>query len=463
MSDLGRLFRLRGAAHLEPRENFTTAALAIAIGYDDRPIRQALQRLEPASNDESGGSALPALKAAAAYANRVKAHTQVFLSAETLALGYLDLVLDIVDRNGVTRSLWVEVKVDAGQSGDQLATYWKYAARETPAPIVVSLARTRLSPLVASMTWSDVVSGIQSIPHPHHAWVSLLDFLLDEKIVRPTIPEHRIDAEASIEVLIGVNRKIRDRWPNIGLAWQDGALQKALKRSLDERQDLATTGGPLRYGLVAGSVGWEWMLGVATKNYWRVRLDATDMLRDAELSRLPSTWARHLDRPEVLECRLAVTDVASHDEVLTWFEDGLRELDDARILERYRSGFVTKYGRGVPAASEEAAETQTTALLKAIQFAALKHQRQRRKDSDASPYINHPIRVATLLADVGAVSDVETLMAAILHDTVEDTETTFDELRTQFGGRVSNLVGEVTDDKSQVRIPPIVISPSTPS
>ncbi len=86
-------------------------------------------------------------------------------------------------------------------------------------------------------------------------------------------------------------------------------------------------------------------------------------------------------------------------------------------------------------------------LLTALQFASAKHRNQRRKDADASPYINHPIAVAHLLATTGQVSDIATLMAAVLHDTIEDTETTPEELEAQFGTAVRRLVEEVTDDK----------------
>jgi guanosine-3',5'-bis(diphosphate) 3'-pyrophosphohydrolase len=89
-----------------------------------------------------------------------------------------------------------------------------------------------------------------------------------------------------------------------------------------------------------------------------------------------------------------------------------------------------------------------TQLLKAIAFAADKHRHQRRKDADASPYINHPIAVATVLAAEGDVSDEVTLIAAALHDTVEDTQTTFEELEEHFGPEVTSLVRELTDDKS---------------
>jgi (p)ppGpp synthase/HD superfamily hydrolase len=90
----------------------------------------------------------------------------------------------------------------------------------------------------------------------------------------------------------------------------------------------------------------------------------------------------------------------------------------------------------------------TTILLKAVQFAAGKHQTQRRKDVDASPYINHPIGVAHLLADIGGITDLDTLVAAILHDTIEDTETTPGELEEQFGRTVRKVVEEMTDDKA---------------
>jgi guanosine-3',5'-bis(diphosphate) 3'-pyrophosphohydrolase len=86
-------------------------------------------------------------------------------------------------------------------------------------------------------------------------------------------------------------------------------------------------------------------------------------------------------------------------------------------------------------------------LLHALSFAADKHRNQRRKDVEASPYINHPIAVATVLAVDGGVTDRLLLLAAILHDTVEDTRTTFEELEAQFGPEVRALVAEVTDDK----------------
>jgi (p)ppGpp synthase/HD superfamily hydrolase len=96
--------------------------------------------------------------------------------------------------------------------------------------------------------------------------------------------------------------------------------------------------------------------------------------------------------------------------------------------------------------SDELADTAF--LLKAIEFASRKHSTQRRKDVDVSPYINHPIAVAHVLADVGGITDLQTLMGAVLHDTIEDTETTPAELKDYFGETVRKLVEEMTDDKA---------------
>jgi guanosine-3',5'-bis(diphosphate) 3'-pyrophosphohydrolase len=73
---------------------------------------------------------------------------------------------------------------------------------------------------------------------------------------------------------------------------------------------------------------------------------------------------------------------------------------------------------------------------------------QRRKDSDASPYINHPIALMHVLCLDGRISDPVVLAVAALHDTIEDTETTEQELRTTFGEEITQIIIEMTDDKS---------------
>jgi guanosine-3',5'-bis(diphosphate) 3'-pyrophosphohydrolase len=86
-------------------------------------------------------------------------------------------------------------------------------------------------------------------------------------------------------------------------------------------------------------------------------------------------------------------------------------------------------------------------IVRALEFAANKHRDQRRKDAQASPYINHPIALANVLVHEGQVNDPVVLSAALLHDTVEDTQTTAAELRQAFGEKIAGVVLEVTDDK----------------
>lgn len=100
---------------------------------------------------------------------------------------------------------------------------------------------------------------------------------------------------------------------------------------------------------------------------------------------------------------------------------------------------------------KEAAETEKakslSLLFKALAFSAEKHTKQRRKDIDKTPYINHPISLANILTKRWVI-DENVLCAAILHDTIEDTETTIDELQEHFGEKITSIVLEVTDDKS---------------
>jgi len=94
------------------------------------------------------------------------------------------------------------------------------------------------------------------------------------------------------------------------------------------------------------------------------------------------------------------------------------------------------------------AQLDANLLLKVLSFAAFKHRHQVRKGSKPIPYINHPIALADLLVRTGNIHDPEIIAAALLHDTVEDTAATFEELEAEFGSQISQLVAELTDDKS---------------
>jgi guanosine-3',5'-bis(diphosphate) 3'-pyrophosphohydrolase len=95
--------------------------------------------------------------------------------------------------------------------------------------------------------------------------------------------------------------------------------------------------------------------------------------------------------------------------------------------------------------------THRELVLQAAAFAAEKHRLLRRKDAEASPYINHPIQVAYILVQAD-IEDPLVLAAALLHDTIEDTKTTHDELEIVFGHEIANIVSECSDDKTQGKL-----------
>lgn len=95
--------------------------------------------------------------------------------------------------------------------------------------------------------------------------------------------------------------------------------------------------------------------------------------------------------------------------------------------------------------------TNLQLLLKAVDFAAYKHRNQRRKNDKKSPYIEHPIHVAYTLSQCD-ILDVNVLCGSLLHDTVEDTDTTLNDIETIFGKKIVTIVNDVTDDKSLSKI-----------
>jgi (p)ppGpp synthase/HD superfamily hydrolase len=87
----------------------------------------------------------------------------------------------------------------------------------------------------------------------------------------------------------------------------------------------------------------------------------------------------------------------------------------------------------------------TPLLHRAVSFAARAHRHQLRKDG-ATPYVAHPVRVAFTLLTIFGIDDEQTLAAAVLHDTIEDTTTDFDDLAAEFGPEVARYVAALTKD-----------------
>lgn len=99
-----------------------------------------------------------------------------------------------------------------------------------------------------------------------------------------------------------------------------------------------------------------------------------------------------------------------------------------------------------PMAILDSLEITDRPLLEAISFAARAHQGQLRKDG-RTPYVSHVYRACLIVRQIFGVDDASVLMAAVLHDTVEDTTTDFDDLEEQFGSEIAGWVAALSKDK----------------
>jgi guanosine-3',5'-bis(diphosphate) 3'-pyrophosphohydrolase len=99
-----------------------------------------------------------------------------------------------------------------------------------------------------------------------------------------------------------------------------------------------------------------------------------------------------------------------------------------------------------PAERIEAAAARSPLVRSALEQARADHAGQVRNGSGGMPYVEHPVTVAARLDEHGYREEV--LAAALLHDVVEDSETSLDELREKFGEEVAGMVGALTDDES---------------
>lgn len=152
------------------------------------------------------------------------------------------------------------------------------------------------------------------------------------------------------------------------------------------------------------------------------------------------------DKPKVIENEEQVLDAVT--ERLNEARSRVSELsqNNATVL-KYFDTFADLLSRAYhKEKSMTAAEIQE--VCEGLEFAAEKHRLQTRKNAEKTPYISHPIGVANHLMNIGEVRDSALIIAALLHDTLEDTQTTLSEIEDTFGQAVAGYVDEVSDNKS---------------
>ena len=340
MSDLGRLLWRRAGEHNTPLENFTTEALAIAISHDFRPMKEALRQVEwfhTAEVEQTEPFDIDAIVA-------ISAETQKALWTNNGVVGYLDLVLTAYLRDGQRREIWIEVKVNALVSGQQLGVYLEQATLVSPPTRVITLARTRISDEVPTLKWNSIAKAVDTTHDVHSSWAALSEFLSEEHIASPPTPPPE-DTAACIEVLVEVNRIIQRLWPTKPrISWSDNGLRKVMKAA--NPSDLMASAGPLWFGLKYKDHRWRWNLIVATvKNYERIPMDPNEVLHAADFGELADQWVRHPESREVLQLVAVIDDekFADRDEIVSWFDQGLLQLHAAGILDSFTTGLRRKH------------------------------------------------------------------------------------------------------------------------
>lgn len=119
--------------------------------------------------------------------------------------------------------------------------------------------------------------------------------------------------------------------------------------------------------------------------------------------------------------------------------------NDAEIMKQYDL-FVSSLQVGISKGS--LSEKEASKVLDAVAFAAEKHQEQVRKTAKKTPYFIHPLGVTYYVMKIGQVYDSEVLIAALLHDTLEDNLSTAEEITERYGKSVADYVSELTDNKA---------------
>ena len=155
------------------------------------------------------------------------------------------------------------------------------------------------------------------------------------------------------------------------------------------------------------------------------------------------------EKPKVLMCNSE--DCEMEDTVETSLEETRKKVsslskDNATVMEKY-DAFAevinTAYRKERSITAQEVQE-----ICAGVEFAAEKHRLQTRKNAEKTPYISHPIGVAHHLMNIGDVRDSSVIIGALLHDTLEDTQTTYEEIVAKFGSQVADYVRELTDNRS---------------
>ena len=323
-STLGRLFNYAKAPTSSAIENFTTEALAGAVRDDPRPFAGLLRDAGHLVDGEG----------------IVEVLTQVVLPGTG--------VLDLVARTDRDRELWLEVKVDAGESGTQLDRYLIAAHASGPAAVLLSLGKRPLRPAqqVPNLTWQALRAVVLSTVRPSPFWRDLIQFMAERGMAdtydEPITPAEAISQATAhsllrkgVRILAATVRDLADvapeiRWPATDRDVEVEALGKYLRKG---RLFVVGATGRVLYPMVgfdhreAETMASVWLetkpSGLAMQRQVFDRATAVGL--GPEWQRLPGRWGG-------LQVVTPVLELGDHRAVVRWFVERVIELRDAGLL-----------------------------------------------------------------------------------------------------------------------------------
>lgn len=329
-SALGRLFLFSKDNAAVALENFVTEALALAVRSAHGPLLTALQQTR-----------LPGQPPLPLPGSDVVVQTQVYLAG-----AFLDLTLAYTDEHGQAVEVWIEVKVDAPESGEQLKAYAGHAlapARKCRPRLVVLSKAPLINAVDADFAWLPWTT-LFAVTHGHNqateTWLDLLTFLEEQQVANHSLVPIT-DAEAASlanahhlfskvgSVLCKVNRLVGTTWKqHPSMEWtHDGPLLNQIGNNFRASGKMVATHGPLFIGMdmVGGSAYWT----IAVKP------DQAGKKGVANLGQLAlgPDWLREPDASVPLARRIRATACPNHDDAVAWFTTGLAELAAAGVVE----------------------------------------------------------------------------------------------------------------------------------
>ncbi len=357
-SDLGRLYKYAKGDLQVALENFTTETLRIAIKEDPVPMLEALATLQPAWAAEHGLRRL-----------KWRARSQVQLPPS----GWLDLVIEVLDNGSrVQAEVWIEVKIGAGESGDQLDFYLAQSLLRGRPVLVMTLAKHPVRSCVPNLTWSVLYQKARrGRPdsrswQQHPGWKDFCLFLEEEHVTNDELgpitdleaaslgPAHQLIGKVG-EVVKTVQTRVTTMIPELSKTKyaDDAKLVNSLAIRFVSNGEMIGANGPLGYGLMweDGTAYWKMALDAGLGNFTISQTDARRKVAAEAAPTLGDGWISPPAGRTLLVTRVRAAALESHEAVLRWMDLRLEELANSGLLGRITSTLAAQ-APGVPSAGE---------------------------------------------------------------------------------------------------------------